>query len=234
MKRLGIQIISDYSPEARGRCERMFGTHQERLPKELSLAGIKDMEGANRYIDKEVYLPDFNEEFMQPAKEEGAAFIPYIGGDLDEILCEQHERVACNDNCISFEGLKLQITADRHRLHYVKATVRIHRYQEASLAIFHGPRRLATYSQKGELIACAESEARAGLGLKPTRSGCCCTLSPSSCVAPVAKSCRDRVGCSNCSKSLSGWWKASDVSCLPCLGSIPISACLPPRCKISG
>lgn len=121
MKRLGIQMIAAYSPEARGRCERMFGTHQERLPKELALAGIKDMKAANLYI-REVYLPAFNAEFIQPAMEEGSAFVAYIGTDLDDILCEQHDRVVGKDNCVSFEGLKLQIPQDQYRLHYVKVT----------------------------------------------------------------------------------------------------------------
>jgi transposase len=164
MKRLGIQMIPAYSPEARGRCERMFGTHQERLPKELALAGIRDMEAANRYI-KEVYLPAFNDEFMQPAMEEGSAFVPYIGTNIDDILCEQHERVVGKDNCVSFEGLKLQIPADRHRLHYVKVTVSIHRYQDRTLGVFHGPRRLACYGARGELAAPVEFKALASSGL---------------------------------------------------------------------
>jgi transposase len=150
MKHLGIHMIPAYSPEARGRCERMFGTHQERLPKELTLAGVKDMEAANRYI-REVYLPAFNAEFMQPAMEEGSAFVAYIGTDLDDILCEQHERVVGKDNCVSFEGLKLQIPPDQYRLHYVKVTVKVHRYPDGSMAVFHGPRRLACYNQQGGL-----------------------------------------------------------------------------------
>lgn len=150
MKGLGIQMIAAYSPEARGRCERMFGTHQERLPKELALAGIKDREAANRYI-REVYLPAFNAEFMQPAMEEGSAFVTYIGTDLDDTLCEQHERVVGKDNCVSFEGLKLQIPPGQYRLHYVKVTVRVHRYPDGSMAVLHGPRRLACYDQRGSL-----------------------------------------------------------------------------------
>lgn len=150
MKRLGIQMIPGYSPEARGRCERMFGTHQERLPKELALAGIKDMEAANRYI-REVYLPAFNAEFMQPAMEQGSAFVSYIGKALDDTLCEQHERVVGKDNCVSFEGLKLQIPPDQYRMHYVKVTVKVHRYPDGSMAVFHGPRRLASYDQQGGL-----------------------------------------------------------------------------------
>jgi hypothetical protein len=150
MKNLGIHMIPAYSPEARGRCERMFRTHQERLPKELALAGITEMGAANHYI-KDVYLPAFNEEFRQPSMEEGSVFVPYIGTDLDDIVCEQYERVVGKDNCICFEGLKLQIPADQHRLHYVKVTVRVNRYPDGSLAIFHGPRRLACYSPRGDL-----------------------------------------------------------------------------------
>jgi len=155
MKNLGIHMIAAYSPEARGRCERMFRTHQDRLPKELALAGITDMEAANYYI-REVYLPSFNAEFSQPAMEEGSAFVPYIGTDLDDILCEQYERVVSKDNCVSFEGLKLQIPADKYRLHYVKVTVRVNRYPDGRLAIFHGPRRLACYSPQAEEIRKAE------------------------------------------------------------------------------
>src|SRR3990167_966894 len=151
MKHLGIEMIAAYSPEARGRSERAFRTHQGRLPRELALAGIPDMAAANRYL-VETYLPAFNRELMQPAMEEGHAFVAWIGGDLDDILCEQFERTVGNDNCVRFEGLVLQIPADRHRCHYVKAKVRVHRYTNGELALCHGPRRLARYSAEGRLI----------------------------------------------------------------------------------
>jgi len=150
MKRLGIEMIPAYSPEARGRSERAFATHQARLPKELALAGITDMTAANRYLD-EVYRPAFNREFSHPTREEGSAFVPYLGGSLDDVLCEQYERTVGKDNCIHFEGRVLQIPADRHRYHYVKAKVRVHRYADSSLAVFHGPRRLAAYGADGRL-----------------------------------------------------------------------------------
>jgi hypothetical protein len=89
MKQLGIDMIAAYSPEARGRSERAFGTHQGRLPQELALAGITHMEAANRYL-REDYLPAFNAEFAVPAMETGSAFVPWIGGSLDEILCEKY------------------------------------------------------------------------------------------------------------------------------------------------
>ena len=151
LSQLQIRMIAAYSPEARGRSERAFKTHQGRLPQELKLAKIKTMVTANRYLH-EVYLPAFNAEFSHPAAEEGSAFIPWIGGNLDDILCEQIERTVGNDNCVSFEKLKLQIPADRHRHHYVKAKVRVHRYGDGNLAIFHGPRKLADYTREGEPI----------------------------------------------------------------------------------
>lgn len=150
MKRLGIDMIPAYSPEARGRSERAFATHQARLPKELILAGITDLTAANRYLE-EVYRPAFNREFSHPAREEGSAFVPYLGGHLDDCLCEQYQRTVGNDNCVRFEGLVLQIPADRHRCHYVKAKVRVHRYADGGLAVFHGPRRLASYAANGTL-----------------------------------------------------------------------------------
>jgi len=150
MKQLGIGMIPAYSPEARGRSERAFRTHQDRLPKELAAHGIVRMEDANRYL-AQVYLPAFNAEFMQPAAEEGTAFVEWIGTSLDDILCEQHERTVSCDNCISFEGKIMQIPADRYRCHYVKVKVMVHRYLNGSLAIFHGPRKLADYDKQGKL-----------------------------------------------------------------------------------
>ena len=151
MKQLGIDMIPAYSPEARGRSERAFGTHQGRLPQELALAGITSMAQANRYLAT-VYMPTFNAEFAQPALEEGSAFVPWIGGSLEDILCEQFERTVSADNCVRFEGMILQIPADKHRCHYVKARVRVNRYANGAIALFHGPRGLAYFAPDGSPI----------------------------------------------------------------------------------
>jgi hypothetical protein len=151
MHQLGIEMIPAYSPQARGRCERAFGTHQGRLPQELAAAGITQMQAANAYL-QEIYMPAFNEEFMQPAAEPGSGFVPLLGYEVSDILCEHFERCVGNDNCVGFEGKKLQIPADRHRMHYVKLKVRVHRYPDGRLAVFHGPRKLADYDHQGELI----------------------------------------------------------------------------------
>lgn len=150
MHQLGIEMIAAYSPEARGRSERAFKTHQERLPKELALHGITSMAEANEYL-KNIYMPAFNAEFAVPAAVEGSAFVPWISGEIDEILCEQYERTVGKDNCVRFEGLVLQIPKDQYRCHYVKAKVRVHRYADEQLSIFYGPRKLASYDAKGNL-----------------------------------------------------------------------------------
>jgi hypothetical protein len=151
LQQLGIEMIAAYSPEARGRSERAFATHQARLPKELAYAGITDLAAANRYLAR-TYRPAFNAEFAVPAREAGSAFVPWIGGNLDDILCEQVERTVGHDNCVRYENLFLQLPADRYRCHYVKAKVRVHHYANGRLAVFHGPRRLADYSAEGKLL----------------------------------------------------------------------------------
>jgi hypothetical protein len=151
LRQLGIEMIAAYSPEARGRSERAFATHQDRLPKELAIAGISDMVAANRYLE-EVYRLRFNARFSVPAREEGRAFVAWRGGDLEDILCEQFERTVGHDNCVRFENLHLQIPSDRHRCHYVKAKVKVHRYLDGTLGLFHGPRKLASYTPEGKAI----------------------------------------------------------------------------------
>jgi transposase len=150
MQQLGIVMIPAYSPEARGRSERMFRTHQDRLTKELAAHHITGMEEANRYI-KKVYLPIHNKEFKQKPPEEGSAFIPWVGAHIEDILCEQHERTVSPDNCVSFDGITLQIPPDKYRCHYVRVKVNVYRYMDGSLAIFHGPRKLADYDEHGHL-----------------------------------------------------------------------------------
>jgi len=150
LKQLGINHIPSYSPEARGRMERVFGTLQNRLPQELRLAGIDTIEAANRYL-AERFVPEHNRRFAVAAAEPGTAFVPFVGA-LSEILCVQADRVVGNDNCVRYDGLSLQIPEQQHRHHFVKATVRVHHYADGSLAVFHGPRCLARYKPDGQLV----------------------------------------------------------------------------------
>jgi hypothetical protein len=151
LQQLGITLIPAYSPEARGRSERVFRTLQDRLPKEFALAGITEMAAANRYLT-ERFLPAYNHRFAVPAPEAGTAFVPWSGPHLADILCVQEERVVAKDNTVHYQGKRLQLPPDQYRFHYVKVLVRVHAYPDASLAVFHGPRCLARYQPDGRLI----------------------------------------------------------------------------------
>ncbi|MDE3020100.1 MAG: hypothetical protein KGO52_11345 [Nitrospirota bacterium] len=150
LQQLGITLMPAYSPQARGRSERVFRTLQDRLPHELALAGLTEMAAANRYL-AERFLPAHNRRVAVPAAETGTAFVPWIGTPLAEMLCVQEERVVANDNTVRYQGRSLQLPQDPHRFHYVKVTVRVHAYPDGTLAVFHGPRCLARYSAEGVL-----------------------------------------------------------------------------------
>jgi transposase len=149
LQQLGITHIPSYSPEARGRMERVFGTLQKRLPQELRLAKITTVEAANRYL-KEQFVPDYNDRFAVPAAEPGSAFVPYAGRPLEDVLCIQEDRQVGRDNCVLWKNLSLQIPPQRHRHHYVKATLRVHEYPDGRLAVFDGPSCLARFDPTGK------------------------------------------------------------------------------------
>ena len=150
LEQLGVEHIGAYSPQARGRSERALQTLQERLVKELKLAGITSIEAANAFI-REVYLPAHNERFAVAPAQPGSAFTPIPGVDHDEILCVQEERQVGNDNCVSYRTLKLQIPESPLRLHFVKARVKVHLYPDGSHAVFHGPRCIGRFDEKGAI-----------------------------------------------------------------------------------
>jgi hypothetical protein len=151
LKQLGIRHIPSYTPEGRGRMERVFGTLQQRLVPELRRAGVRDVAAANAWL-RETYIPAHNERFAREAAEPGAAFVPLDGLALAEVLCVQEDRQVGRDNCVSWLKRSLQIPEQRHRHHYVKATVSVRHYPDARLAVFDGPRCLARYDALGTLI----------------------------------------------------------------------------------
>jgi transposase len=157
MKQLRIEMIPAYSPEARGRSERMFGTLQNRLPQELRLHDITDMDSANRFL-REVFLPEHNARFAKAAECEGSAFTPLGGVALNDVLCIQEERVVAKDNTVRYNNRILQINEDNMRAGYIKCTVRVHEYLDGTLAVFYGPREL------GVLLL---SQAKEDTGEKP-------------------------------------------------------------------
>ena len=150
LERLGVEHIAAYSPQARGRSERVFHTLQDRLVKELALKEIDTVEAANLFLC-DVYIPEYNARFAVAAAQEGTAFVAIPGVDLAEILCVQEERQVGNDNCVSFNRLKLQIPESPLRAHFVKTRVKVRQYPDGTHAIFYGPRCLGRYDKKGVL-----------------------------------------------------------------------------------
>jgi transposase len=152
LKHLGIEHIPAYSPEARGRSERMFGTLQDRLIKELAKAAIRDCDAANAWI-RDVYLPAHNARFARPAALVDTAFVAADPVLLAETLCIEEERVVARDNTVAYDSRRLQLPASNARAHYVKVRVKVREYPDGSLAVFHGPRRVAAYTAQGAQIA---------------------------------------------------------------------------------
>lgn len=151
LKQLGIEHIAAYSPQARGRSERLFATLQDRLVKELALAGIGTVEAANRWL-REVYIGEHNARFAVPAEQAGSAFVADPTGVWRDILCVQEDRQVGNDNTVKWRRLCLQLPPSRLRPHFVRATVRVHEYPDGEIAVFWGPHRLAEYDASGRLI----------------------------------------------------------------------------------
>ncbi len=150
LRQLGIEHIAAYSPQARGRSERVFGTLQDRLPKELVLAGITTLEAANRWL-RDVYIAEHNTRFAVDAERAGSAFVVDATGAWRDILCVQEDRQVGNDNTVKWRRLVLQLPPSRLRPHFVRATVRVHEYPDGQVAVFWGPHRLADYDANGTL-----------------------------------------------------------------------------------
>ena len=151
LKQLGIDHIAAYSPQARGRSERVFGTLQGRLPKDMALAGVTTVEGANRWL-ADTYIAQHNAQFAAPAEQEGSGFVPDRAGQWREILCVQEQRTVGNDNTVKWRNLSLQLPVSPLRPHFVKAKVRVHEYPHGQLAVFLGPHRLADFDADGAII----------------------------------------------------------------------------------
>ena len=158
LAQLGIEHIAAYSPEARGRSERMFGTLQDRLVKELADADIQTIDAANRFL-AEVYLPAHNRRFALAATQPGSAFVPWTRSDLAEILCHHEDRIVGNDNTVVFGKLCLQIEPSPLRPHFVKARVQVRRYGDDTIAIYYGPRCIGRYQSDGTPLPLASKAA---------------------------------------------------------------------------
>jgi transposase len=167
MKELGVQMIAAYSPQARGRSERSFGTWQGRLPQELRVAGITTVEGANAFL-RERYIQEFNARFSMPAAERGTAFGRTARSDLNWIFTVQTERVVEKDNTVAIRDRSWQIDKTRFRNTLAGSTVTIHEHLDETISIRYGPHVVGRYSSSGEKLNSTTAKERRGKAkLKP-------------------------------------------------------------------
>jgi transposase len=151
MKELGIQMIAAYSPQARGRSERSFGTWQGRLPQELRLRGITTVQAANTFLC-EHYIEEFNSHFTVRAAQAGTAFLPVGSRDLDQIFSIQHERIVNADNTVRLNNVVLQIERTSWRSSLAGCSVIVQERSDETLAISWGLHPLGRFTREGQLI----------------------------------------------------------------------------------
>jgi len=144
LRELGIQLIPAYSPQARGRSERGFGTWQGRLPQELRLRGLTTIDGANQFL-RAHYISEFNQRFMVKAAERGTAFVPLKRKDLDLVFSLQHERVVARDNTVSFAQRSWQLERTKLRGTLAGCRVVVHEHLDDTLSITFGPHVVGRY-----------------------------------------------------------------------------------------
>jgi transposase len=148
MKELGVQMIPAYSPQARGRSERNFGTWQGRLPQELRLAGISSVEDANRFL-REHYIEKFNAKFKVAAEQKTSAFRRCGRSDLDWIFTVQTERIVAKDNTVAIGDRVWQIEKSRFRSTLAGCTVTIHEHLDGRISLRYGPHVVGRFDSQG-------------------------------------------------------------------------------------
>jgi transposase len=169
LRELGVQMIPAYSPQARGRSERSFGTWQGRLPQELRLHAITTVDEANRFL-REEYIGEFNRRFQVAPAQRGSAFVACPRSkELDLIFALQFERTVNRDNTVSFQNLALQIERVPWRGTLAGCNVLVHQHLDGTISLTHGPHRLGRYNPQG--VALTATQNAAANAVEKTRRG---------------------------------------------------------------
>jgi len=144
MDELGIEMIPAYSPQAKGRVERLFGTLQDRLVKALREANACTQAEANQVLRR--FLPEFSTRFSVAPAQPGSAYCPWPQDwKPEEVFCFKHHRTVLNDNTISFDGQRLQIPPGPDRISFARARVDVQQRLDGCLAICHRGKTLVVY-----------------------------------------------------------------------------------------
>ena len=143
LQELGIELIVAYTPQAKGRVERLFGTLQDRLVSEMRLAGATTVDDANRVLWR--LLPSFNQRFGVCAEQPGSAYRePSADLSIDSVLCFKYLRNVANDNTVHFHKTTLQLLPDAYRASYAKATVEVQERLDGSLVVVHAGKTIGS------------------------------------------------------------------------------------------
>jgi hypothetical protein len=161
LARLGVEHIGAYSPQARGRGERLNRTLQDRLVNELRLAGVTTPFAANTYV-REHFMPDSDARFSRAPADPASAFVPLGDVDLEQILCEEEERVVAPDNIVSFDGLRLQLAKQPGRTSCAGLHVLVRRHLDGSHTVWRGPQCLGRYTPVGAVVPSVRGRAADG------------------------------------------------------------------------
>lgn len=148
LKELGIEAIPAYSPQARGRSERGFGTWQGRLPNELRLAEISGVEDANKFLN-ELYISEFNQKFTVRAAQSGSAFVPVRRRNLDLVFTIQHERVVARDNTVSYANKVLQLNRTKLRATLAGCRVTVCEHLDGTLSVLYCLNEVGRFTAEG-------------------------------------------------------------------------------------
>jgi transposase InsO family protein len=149
LKELGIELILAYSPQARGRCERIFGTWQGRLPQEFRLKGITTVEAANEFLRND-WIAMHDASFSVKPEQAGTAFLPYTGTELEKIFSRQQDRVVGNDNIVRYENRCLQISQQTFRFSLARCRVLVCEHLDHTITVHYGNHVLGRYDAAGQ------------------------------------------------------------------------------------
>jgi transposase len=152
--RLGIEHIPAYSPQARGRSERLNRTFQDRVVNERRVAGIASLEAANAYL-REIFVPRYNATFARVPRDAASAFVPLGDVDLDAILCHEEARVVARDNTVTLHHQVLQIAAQPGRRSCAGLEVTVRQHLDGRYTITRGAVCFGTYDRAGQPVDAA-------------------------------------------------------------------------------
>jgi len=144
LAQLGVEHIPSYSPQARGRSERLNRTFQDRLVNELRVAGITTIAAANQYLATR-FVPQHNQQFSRPARDPASAFVRVDRTTLEEILCHEERRIVAGDNTVTLNRQVFQLAAQPARRTCAGLEVVVRRYLTGRVSIRRGAQILGCF-----------------------------------------------------------------------------------------